>query len=60
MEDVTGTEGTTGLEDMMTGVEDMMTRVESTKTAIRNEGSGIHRNPCRRSGDTPTQESAAR
>ena len=57
---MTGTEGTTGVEgmmtgveDMMTGVEDMMTGVESTKIAIRNEGSGIHRNLCRRNGDTP-------
>jgi hypothetical protein len=60
MEEVRGTEGTTGVADMMTGVEDMMTGVESTKIAIRNQGSGIHRNPCRRNGDTPKQESDAR
>jgi hypothetical protein len=53
MEDVIGTEGTTGVEGMMTGVESTRTGVESTKTAIRNEGSGIHRNSCHKDGDTP-------
>jgi hypothetical protein len=64
MKDVTGTEDTAGVGDMMTGVGDMMTGVEkeaeSTKIAIRNEGSGIHRNPCHKNGDTPKQGSAAR
>jgi hypothetical protein len=63
MRDVTGTEDTAEMEDMMTGVEGTTgaeKEAESTKIATRNEGSGIHRNPCHKNGYTPKQGSAAR
>jgi hypothetical protein len=56
MEDMTGTEAMTGVEDMMTGVKGTTGAekgAESTKESVRSEGGKGSCDSCRKNRDTP-------